>query len=143
MLTVPNNYKYLEIIKDYDNFEFRSPLNVWDIQPQYEADFDKVKVLDVELNAGEIIYIPAYWWYSIKFKKLSSICCLKYRTFMNMLAISPEIVLSLLQSQNIKREIAPKADVLMYAVTVSGIFGRYAATRSPFFIPFNFIQFEI
>jgi len=112
-LIPPHSSKYLYTIKDYDNFEFRSPLNVWDIQPQYEADFDKVKVLDVELNAGEIIYIPAYWWYSIKFKKLSSICCLKYRTFMNMLAISPEIVLSLLQSQNIKREIAPKADVVL------------------------------
>ena len=37
---------------------------------ELEVDFDKVKVLDVELNEGGIIYIPAYWWYSIKYEKL-------------------------------------------------------------------------
>ena len=97
-------------IKDYDNFEFRSPVNVWDVQQQYKADFDKVKVLDVELNEGDIIYIPAYWWYSIKYEKLSSVCAFKYRTFMNVLAISPELILSLLQNQNIKREVASKME---------------------------------
>ena len=38
---------------------------------------------------------------------------------------------------------APIAAVLMYAVTVSGIFGKYAATRSPFWIPLDFNQLEI
>ena len=71
----------LHKLSKYDNFEFRSPVDVWDVQQEYKADFDKVKVLDVELNEGEIIYIPAYWWYSIKYEKLSSICCFKYRTF--------------------------------------------------------------
>lgn len=110
-LIPPQSGKYLYPIKDYDNFEFRSPIDVWDVQQEYKADFDKVKVLDVELNEGEIIYIPAYWWYSIKYEKLSSVCCFKYRTFMNVLAISPELILSLLQSQNIKREVAPKVEV--------------------------------
>ena len=110
-LIPPQSGKYLYPDKDYDNFEFRSPVDVWDVQQEYKADFDKVKVLDVELNEGEIIYIPAYWWYSIKYEKLSSICCFKYRTFMNVLAISPELILSMLQSQNIKREVAPKVEV--------------------------------
>lgn len=110
-LIPPHSSKYLYPIKDYDNFEFRSPVNVWEVQQQYKADFDKVKVLDVELNEGGIIYIPAYWWYSIKYEKLSSVCAFKYRTFMNVLAISPELILSLLQSQNIKREVAPKVEV--------------------------------
>lgn len=109
-LIPPHSSKYLYPIKDYDNFEFRSPVNVWNVQHEYKADFDKVKVLDIELNKGEIIYIPAYWWYSITYEKLSSVCVFKYRTFMNMMAISPELVMSMLQNQNIKREVAPKME---------------------------------
>jgi len=109
-LIPPHSSKYLYPIKDYDNFEFRSPVNVWDVQQEYKADFDKIKVLDVTLNKGEIIFIPAYWWYSIEYKKLSSICTFKYRTFMNVLAISPELVLTMLQGQNIKRDIVKKVD---------------------------------
>ena len=109
-LIPPHNSKYLYPIKDYDNFEFRSPVNVWDVQTEYKADFDKVKVLDVSLSKGEIIYIPAYWWFSIEYEKISSVCAFKYRTFMNYLAISPEIVLSMLQGQNIKRDIVKKVE---------------------------------
>ena len=111
-LIPPHSSKYLYPVKDYDNFEFRSPIDVWDVQQEYKADFDKVKVLDVTLNKGEIIYIPAYWWYSIKYEKLSSICTFKYRTFMNVLAISPELVLTMLQGQNIKRDIVKKVDIV-------------------------------
>jgi hypothetical protein len=110
-LIPPVSSKYLYPVKDYDNFEFRSPVNVWDVQQEYKADFDKVKVLDVTLNKGEIIFIPAYWWYSIEYEKLSSISVFKYRTFMNSLAISPEIVLSMLQGQNIKRDTVKKVDM--------------------------------
>ena len=39
--------------------------------------------------------------------------------------------------------IAPRTDVLIYAITVSGKFGKYAATRSPLFISFDFIHSEI
>ena len=50
-----------------------------------------------------ILFIPPYWWYSIKFEKISSICILKYRTYMNTVSILPEIVMNLLQRQSIKR----------------------------------------
>tara|TARA_B100002019_G_C21242501_1_gene586343 strand:- start:61 stop:996 length:936 start_codon:yes stop_codon:yes gene_type:complete len=109
-LIPPHSKKYLYVKKDYDNFEFSSPLNIWDIQQEYRADFSKIKVLDVTLNKGDIIYIPAYWFYTISFEKISSICTFKYRTFMNSLAIAPELVLSLLQGQNIKRDVAVKVE---------------------------------
>ena len=67
--------------------------------------------MDVTLNKGEIIFIPAYWWYSIEYETVSSICAFKYRTFMNSLAISPEIVLYMLQGQNIKRDTVNKVDM--------------------------------
>ena len=94
--------------KDYEAFEFRSPFNVWDIQDKYKYDFAKVKVLDIELKKGDIIFIPSYWWYSIRFNKISSVCLFKYRTFMNNVAILPHLFTSFLQRQNTKHDIVKK-----------------------------------
>ena len=111
-LIPPHSCKYLNTEKDYDNFEFRSPINPWNIQNEYKADFDKVKVLDLEITPGYIIFIPAYWWYSIEYEELSSLCVFKYRTYMSTLSISHHILMSFLQKQNIKREIAQKAKIV-------------------------------
>ena len=45
-----------------------------------------------------------------KYDELSSICCFNYRTYMNFLAISPHIIQSVLQNQNIKLETFNKLD---------------------------------
>ena len=108
-LIPPKSARYLYPIEDYENFEFRSPLNPWAIQRQYKADYDKIKTLEIELVPGKIIYIPAYWWYSIKFMEpLSSVCVFKYRTYMNTIAILPKLCMKTLQRQNTKREIVKK-----------------------------------
>ena len=108
-LIPPKSARYLYPIEDYENFEFRSPLNPWNIQRQYKADYDKIKTLEIELVPGKIIYIPAYWWYSIKFMEpLSSVCVFKYRTYMNTVAILPKLCMKTLQRQNTKREIVKK-----------------------------------
>jgi hypothetical protein len=57
------------------------------------------------------LYIPAYWWYTIKFNKDASVTCLKYRTFMNDLAISPYFFIYGLQHMNIKRETTKKINI--------------------------------
>ena len=105
-LSPPSSTKY-----DYENFEFRSPMNPWKIQAQYIADFDKIKCLDVTLVKGQTIQIPAYWWYSIKFTKDSSISCFRYRTYMNNAAISPHIFMYALQLQNVKHDSVKKHDI--------------------------------
>lgn len=108
-LIPPKSARYLYPTEDYENFEFRSPLNPWEIQRQYKADFDKIKTLEIELTPGKIIYIPAYWWYSIKFMEpLTSVCVFKYRTYMNTVAILPKLCMKTLQRQNTKREIVKK-----------------------------------
>ena len=105
-MTPPKNEKYLYCNKDYDNFEFRSPLNVWNIQDEYKSDFNKMKFLEVDLEPGNIIYIPAYWWYSIQIlEENTSILSFKYRTYMNNVAILPQIILKIMQKQNIKHKI--------------------------------------
>lgn len=100
----PTYKKYMDHKNNYLDFEFFSPLNVWDIQPNYKNSFDKVKTMDIVINKGDVVYIPAYWYYSIKFNSLSSIACFNYRTYMNSIAILPETCIYLLQNQNIKRE---------------------------------------
>ena len=107
-LIPPKSSKYLYTIKDYDNFEFLSPVNPWDTQSQFKADFDKLKTLEVELKKGQIIYIPAYWWYSFHYAENSSLCVFKYNTYMNNIAISNHLLVSMLQNQNVKREITKK-----------------------------------
>ena len=42
-LSPPKSGKYLRPIDDYDNFEFRSPINPWSPQEEYKYDFDKIK----------------------------------------------------------------------------------------------------
>ena len=110
-LIPPIKSRYLNKQSDYNNFEFSSPINPWNVQEEYKANFDKVKVLDIDLVPGFIVFIPAYWWFSIEYTELSSICVFKYRTYMSTLSTLPHILLSLLQKQNIKKELVKKFDV--------------------------------
>ena len=110
-LIPPKSSRYLYTIKDYDNFEFLSPVNPWDVQSQFKSDFDKLKTLEVTLNKGQIIFIPAYWWYSIWFEENTSLASFKYKTYMNNIAISNHLLVNMLQNQNVKREIAKKKNI--------------------------------
>ena len=110
-LIAPQASKYLFPVSDYDNFEFRSPVNPWSVQPEHRADFDKLKTMDVELRAGQIIYIPAYWWCSMQFPMtadLTTLCCFKYRTYMNTVSIMDKLSMWMLQQQNVKRDAIEK-----------------------------------
>ena len=102
-LTPPKSGKYLHPVQDYDNYEFRSPVNIWEPQAEYANDFKKIKCLEIVLVPGKVIFIPAYWWYSFKFEDTkATLLSFKYRTYMNTLAITPSIFLSFLQRQNLK-----------------------------------------
>jgi hypothetical protein len=107
----PKDYKYLYPVADYDNFEFRSQVDIWDPADQHKQNIAKIKTLEIKLNPGQIIFIPAYWWHSFKFSERSSMSVFKYRTYMNTLAILPDISRHLLQGQNIKRDIVKKLNI--------------------------------
>lgn len=110
-LAPPHSTKYLYPNYDYENFEFRSPVNPWSPQPKFSADFNKIKCLEFTLIPGKTLSIPAYWWYSIKFNNNTSISCFHYRTYMNNLAITPYICMHALQIQNIKRNVVKKVSI--------------------------------
>jgi hypothetical protein len=110
-LAPPKSSKYLYPINDYENFEFKSPINPWNPQQKYRADFDKIKCLEITLTPGRFLFIPAYWWYTFKFENNTSVSCFKYRTYMNNIAISPNICMYALQNQNVERKIAKHIDI--------------------------------
>ena len=106
-LFAPKATKYLYSLNDYENFEFISPVNPWSVQDKYRSDFDKLRSIDVTLIPGQMIHIPAYWWYSVKFvKSNTSVCVFKYKTYMSALSISNHLIMRMLQRQNTKHVIA-------------------------------------
>jgi hypothetical protein len=110
-LAPPKSSKYLYPVNDYENFEFRSQINPWNPQTKFKADFDKIKCLEIILTPGKFLFIPAYWWYSFKFAENTSVTCFRYRTYMNNIAICPNIAMYALQNQNVERKIAKKIDI--------------------------------
>ena len=129
-LSPPKNGRYLHAVCDYENFEFRSPVNPWDPQPQYRADFDKLKCLEINVVAGKIIYIPAYWWYSIKFEKGSSMSCFFYRTYMNNAAICNHYGMYALQIHNVKRNVVKTVTTVTEGTSISELPGGEDVVKS-------------
>jgi len=106
-LAPPHSGKYLYPDYDYENFEFKSPINVWKPQPKYSADCDKIKFLEFTLLPGKIFFLPAFWWYSVKINdNNTTLAMVNYRTYMNNLAVSHYFALHALQLQNVKRSVA-------------------------------------
>jgi len=106
-LAPPHSLKYLYPDYDYENFEFKSPINVWKPQPKYSADYDKIKFLEFTLLPGKTFFLPAFWWYSIKINdNNTTVAMFNYRTYMNNLAVSHYFILHALQLQNVKRGVA-------------------------------------
>ena len=110
-LIPPKYHKYLFIEKDYENSESISKINPWDVQLNYKAEFNKVKVLDIDLQKGDLLFIPSFWLYSIKYDEISSISVFSYRTYMNTIAILPDLIMSFLQKQNIYRKNVKNLDI--------------------------------
>lgn len=108
-LMPPKDARYLYPIMDYDILEFRSQVNPWNVQPEYRDDFDKIKTLEIELYQGMVVFIPAYWWYSIQFVgSETTVCSFQYRTHMNTLSIMPQLALHLLQTMNTRSDTLEK-----------------------------------
>jgi len=121
--------KYLHVIKDYENFEFRSPLNVWNPQKQYLDDMEKLRFVDFEVHAGQALYIPPYWWYSFKFSKHTTACAITYNNVMNVVAHCPYWGMYFVQQQNIKKQMAKTLDLEQFSTVTTGKEGKDVAEQ--------------
>jgi hypothetical protein len=104
--------KNLHLIKDYDNFEYRSPVNVWNCQSKYQDDINRVQFLDFNVSAGNILSIPPYWFYSIKYSndKKNLVSTISYNTVMNIVSILPEYGKYYLQQNSIETKVGKKME---------------------------------
>ena len=89
---------------DYVNFEFRSSINPWKVQKEFVNEFRRIKVIDIELQQGQTLFIPAYWFYSIKFNTKTKLITMKYRNYFNIVSILSYLGMHYLQIQNIKKD---------------------------------------
>jgi hypothetical protein len=102
-LCPPRNAKFLNEIKKQETQEFYSTINPW-------KEKTKVKFLEITVPKGKLLFIPAYWWYSIRLEKDACVCIFHYRTVMNVLATLPDLSIGWLQRQNTKVKIVPLAN---------------------------------
>ena len=100
-LSPPNNTKYMNLYKDYYNFEFISSIDPF--LKESENDMKTISCINLTLKKGQLLFIPAYWWYSIQFNN-SVIVSSHYKTYMNQVTIIPEYLMSFMQRQNIKKK---------------------------------------
>ena len=90
------NRKFLEreTKKDYENYEFWSPTNIWN---------NSLKCLEFDVKEGYTLYIPPYWYYSIQFTTPTiSVASFTYSTGMNIVSNLSNIGLYFLQQNNIR-----------------------------------------
>ena len=112
----PRNQRFLNPQKDYTRNEFYSMMNAWGKDPT-STEFAKVKFLSVKLKKGQLVFIPAYWWYTFSLEK-GCVCAFHYKTFMNVVATAPDWLIGIMQRQNTKLIVSPKLDLLPRTQTI-------------------------
>jgi hypothetical protein len=92
-------------VKDYEGYEFYTTFNPWLTADQPQKDVaQKIKFLDVEVNSGDVLFLPTYWWYSVSFSgdPETTVAAFGYDVAMNVLAQAKHWGLYYLQQSNIK-----------------------------------------
>lgn len=103
--------KYLHTINDFEKYEFRSPINVWKPQKQYESDVEKLRFLEFDVPKNHVLFVPPHWYYSIQFDENTCVVAATYNTLMNIIAHSPKWGRYFIQQQNIQKKLAKTLDI--------------------------------
>ena len=106
-MTPWKSHKYLLPYRDFENYEFRSRVNVWNPDKTHKNNIDKLRFLEFDITPGNTLHIPPYWWYSIQFNDDSDtiITSITYNSIMNCVSNLPNWGLYYLQQTNTKTKI--------------------------------------
>ena len=87
-LTPWKSRKYLYPVKDYNWYEFRSDVDLWRACPQ------QVHCLELNVSAGMMLYIPPYWFYTVKYSSDTSttVASMEYVTGINAMSNLNDLV---------------------------------------------------
>ena len=97
--------RLLHVTKDYVNYDFRSKVDVLEPQSKYVSDIEQLKFLEFDVDAGYVLNIPPFWFYSIKYSNEDrcELFELTYNTPMNTISNLHLWGLYYIQHQNLKR----------------------------------------
>ena len=107
--------KYLYPITDFSTYEFRSPIDAWTPannqvskgKKDYTQDIEKIKFLEFDVLEGFVLYVPPYWWYSIKYSSAETLVLgATYNTSPRVIANSWDILQYYLQQDNTTKKVA-------------------------------------
>ena len=92
--------KYLNEIKDFENLEFRSQTDVWN----NSTALDKIQFIEFDIQCGQVVYIPPFWWHSIKYSSPDTLLLeCKYSSIANKVAFGFDLFRNYLQQHNVIR----------------------------------------
>lgn len=78
---------------DYKNLQYISKKNIWDEKHDEFFDTTDLKILDFNLKQGDVLFIPSFWLYSIKYVKNNTfIYNIHYQTLTNCLINIPNYI---------------------------------------------------
>lgn len=106
--------KYLHPITDFSTYEFRSPIDAWTPannigskeKKDYTQDIEKIKYLEFDVLEGFILYVPPYWWYSIKYSSSDTLVLgAIYNSIPRIVANSWDIIQYYLQQDNTTKKV--------------------------------------
>jgi len=104
----PKYRKTLDIIEDYDHYEFWSTLRVWSpyesLSKGDKERIDRVKMLEFDVYAGHVLFVPPYWLYSIRFSgdADTTVCSITYDTAASIAANAKPLAIHLVQRTQTK-----------------------------------------
>jgi hypothetical protein len=109
----------LHLEHDYVNYEFRSPIDVWNPQETFSKEMENLNFLEFDVPAGFLLYVPPYWFYSIKYGKktsdsdsgLTQVYAWTHNTLMNITANVPMLAMYYLQQWNTEKKLLKKMNL--------------------------------
>lgn len=110
----PKYRKVLDVVEDYDYYEFWSPLRIWSQDPHTldkrdKEILDRIKFLEFEVTEGHVLFVPKYWWYSLRFSgdTNTTICSAAYDTPASIASNTKPLAIHFMQRTQTKTVVTP------------------------------------
>lgn len=85
----------------YRKYTNQTEVNVWEKDKNQKQDIHTYKHIDIDLNQGDILYVPTYWSYSILYELPGIIFTIEYDNIMSHLTSIPYKVIEYISYLNI------------------------------------------